>query len=1127
MKIRSIAILVLWIVLISCSSDSKPSDNDSDSIADTQCTNGEIRYIECNPGGGGTLADEDSHDDGGLIIPDSTAQQDEDDTEQQDETADDHFELPDEDTVVMQVLAISGLQQQICRDNQWLNEGECSDDIATAPCDDGEVRFLACGTDDGGMQKQICASGSWADRGSCVEGGIGGESDCDAGDELKVPCGSDSSGTGTLICEDHQWVMSECDTSSCLNGDIQIISCGQDSQGSQRRVCVTGSWKNDGSCVFNAASGDLLVAQIERNGMGITSLIEEFAYKTDGTDTWKELYRKKEALASSDPLTTYEIETTKTGAVLSRTTALIVGDTVIEWREEEWGIEGVMPLEDGSMPTDGRTRFTRLDRNGVVISEELLTYDVDGNIITIVRTYLDGGPVDRTTFFGTGELITKTESFTAEGIKLSISVRDLYGNIIMKEEQLADGRDVENYLNVHNASLNDFYWTMREFDGDENITSYKEKSVDGGALYTLTYSYADGHITQEKCATPLPERKACTQWGLPAAAVGNYAIAYTYDGEVLTTIEKSAQVDGKKEIISKAIFATAPPQAVGKIESYFTAIERTFCQHKFTNWEDRNAVDYLCDSTDAAISTNGLIHSEKWTWDVQGRLLTKIGKIDPDAPTDKTYKDSYGVTNGADGKTDKVVYTNNYNVIAPNSIEYHYTWVGNTMNEKKYTVASAVPTFVYNYAITYTKVGDLLKSVEMKQSSEDGVTVNAWNIYEYNTEGYQIKHIEKRADGTVYIEREWFDTHEVSGATRMAVDGTTVIETYSYATPGIVESSFCEAEGCTAPILAHGYALNGIPQHYWNELYTYDSEGRKLSHKIDAGTDDGTGTVVQVPNALSEKYEYNADGIPFIVDLRKEYPDCWTTPGVWDDTLLAFGTHSAILLQEKHRLETDGEYTPISQKATWLEATIEVSHTFIEVVYGANGPIVASCHYENCFASSLACKEAVYLGISHDNASICNNAKATFTYDDDGNEIKESSLDSTDAEWDVRETTWQEINSVWVILKSERKVKGYTISMEEYNDKGQLIEEFNDAPHGINSSNDPNLKFSHIKYEYDEHNNLAKEIYLNRADEEYRFILHDNRYNSDDQLEMIMRKDQDGRILGSTQMLYGSATTVE
>ena len=1135
MKLRMLFFVLLWAVLVSCSGGGSSSETDDDVTANVGCTDGEIRYIECTPGGGGIVVDEDSHDDSGLTFPDESEQTDSDDSliipdesEQQDESVDDALEIPDEDATLMQVLAISGLQQQVCRNNQWLNEGECSADIATAPCENDEVRFLACGDDNAGMQKQICAAGEWTDRGSCVEGGIGGESDCDTGDTLKVPCGADSTGTGTLSCEDNQWVMTECDTAPCLNGDIQIISCGESSEGSQRRVCVAGGWQNDGSCTFNAVGGEFLTAKIDRNAMGGTQLIEEFSYKTDGTDTWKDLFRIKETVSgfSDIPVTIYEVITTQTGAVLSRTTATVAGNTITGWKEEEWG-EGVMPLEDGTMSIDGRTRLVNLDKDGLVTYELLITYDLGGNIVSRATTYLDSGAVDRETYFGTGGMLTKTEAFTAEGVRLSISVRDFYGNMIMKEEQLADGRDVENYINVHNASLNEFSWTVREFDVDENLTIYKENNSDGGSLYALTYTYADGHITQEKCATPEPERKACTTW--ETIPVGNYTIAYTYSGETLTQIEKSAMVDGTKEIISLAVFAVAPLAAVGKVETYFTAEARAYCQHKFTNWEDRDAVDYLCDSTDTETSANGLIHLEKWTWDVQGRLLTKVGKIDPDSATDKTYRDSYNVTDGLDGKTEKTVYTNNYNMAITDSIEYHYTWVGDTMNEKKYTVASAVPTFIYNYAITKTFSGDLLTSVEMKKSSEDGVTVNAWDIYEYNAEGSQIKHIEKRADGTVYIERTWFDTHEVSGATRMAVDGTTVIETYSYATPGILESSFCEAEGCTAPILAHGYTLNGIAQLYWNETYTYDGEGRELTHQIDGGVDDGTatGVIVMTPSALFTKDSYDSTGTRFRIEEKKDYPDCWTTPGVWDGLTSLFVTHSAIDLHRKYRMEEGEDYEFILEKATWIDATIEIPHTFVEFVYGANGLIVASCDYENCFSPSLACSESQYLSVPHDNTSVCNNSKWTVTYDDNGNKIKEVLTDLSDQEWEVIDTTWQQIDTVWVVLKTERAIKGYTIHLEEYNDKGQLIEIFNDAPRGVNMANDPALEFSHIKYEYDEHGNLSKEIYLNRADEEYRFILHDNRYNTDDQLEMILRKDQDGRILGSTQMLYGAATLVE
>lgn len=1150
MKMRITVVFLLWAFLASCSGGGSSSETDDDTIANTGCTDGEIRYIECIPGG--IVIDEDSHDDSGLTFPDKSEQSDSDDSliipdesEQSDsddsliipdesEQPDDALEIPDDDATLMQVLAISGLQQQVCRNNQWLNEGECSADIVAAPCENDEVRFLACGDDNAGMQKQICTAGEWSNRGSCVEGGIGGESDCDAGDTLKVPCGADSTGTGTLNCEDHQWVMTECDTAPCLNGDIQIISCGESSEGSQRRVCVAGGWQNDGSCTFNAIGGELLTAKIDRNAMGGTQLLEEFSYKTDGTDTWKDLFRIKETVSgfSDIPVTIYEVITTQTGAVLSRTTATVAGNTITGWKEEEWG-EGVMPSNDGTMSIDGRTRLVNLDKDGLVTYELLITYDIGGNIITRVTTYLDSGAVDRETYFGTGSMLTKTEAFTAEGVRLSISVRDFYGNIIMKEEQLVDGRDVENYINVHNASLNDFSWTVREFDVDENLITYKEKNSDGGSLYALTYTYADGHMTQEKCATPEPERKACTTWA--TIPVGNYTIAYTYSGETLTQIEKSAMVDGTKETISLAVFATAPLAAVGKVETYFTAEARAYCQHKFTNWEDRNAVDYLCDSTDTETSANGLIHLEKWTWDVQGRLLTKVGKIDPESATDKTYRDSFNVTDGIDGKTEKIVYTNNYNMAVTASIEYHYTWTGDTMNEKKYTVASAVPTFVYNYSITKTFSGDVMTSVEMKTLSEDSLTVLGWNIYEYATNQVLIKHIVKRADGTVDIERTWLDTGAISGAKRMDLDGTTLIESYTLYSwnPFKVLTVTCEATGCTAPVLGadthRTYTLNGIAQLYWNETYTYDGEARELTHQIDGGIDDGTatGTIVKTLSALFTKDSYDSIGTRFRIEEKKDYPDCWTTPGVWNDTTLLFTTHSAIDLHEKYRLEDDGSYDFVLQKATWIDATIEIPHTFVDFVYGAKGLIVASCDYENCFSPSLACSEAQYLSVPHDNASICNNAKKTVTYDDDGNKIKEVLTDLADQEWDVMDITWQQVDTVWVGLKAERTIKGYTVRLEEYNDKGQLIEMFNDAPRGVNTANDPALEFYHIKYEYDEHDNLSKEIYLNRADEEYRFILHDNRYNSDDQLEMILRKDQDGRILGSTQMLYGAATLVE
>lgn len=175
-----------------------------------------------------------------------------------------------------------GIQERICIDGQWENQGDCEQPDA---CQEGDTQQIECGKDNAGLQDQECRHGAWVQIGDCVN------ADCVDGEELEpTACGLNGTGSQAQKCVDgHVQNDGVCeDDAVCVNDSKHIVPCGKNNVGQQRILCTDGQWTNEGACqddpneqCVNGTSWEQLCGYNNRGSQPLTC--DEGAWKP--TDT--------------------------------------------------------------------------------------------------------------------------------------------------------------------------------------------------------------------------------------------------------------------------------------------------------------------------------------------------------------------------------------------------------------------------------------------------------------------------------------------------------------------------------------------------------------------------------------------------------------------------------------------------------------------------------------------------------------------------------------------------------------------------------------------------------------------------------------------------------------------------
>lgn len=229
-----------------------------------------------------------------------------------------------------------GVQNLLCVDYQWEEDGTCIDD---STCFGEDERDVPCGLNNAGKQWRVCVSGKWEDddicydADACITGtnkfgacdapklgrvdlvcargqwiqeklGCDESTSCTTGETEELGCGVNKMGTLIRTCEDGAWSYGECDdTDECINAEETTMSCGSEGLGSQDYTCLQGQWvENRGSmCEIPM----VCVPEVDSNERNCPSDDSEFQYQHCTEDgqwgEWEPCGEDLAAVCEDDP----------------------------------------------------------------------------------------------------------------------------------------------------------------------------------------------------------------------------------------------------------------------------------------------------------------------------------------------------------------------------------------------------------------------------------------------------------------------------------------------------------------------------------------------------------------------------------------------------------------------------------------------------------------------------------------------------------------------------------------------------------------------------------------------------------------------------------------------------------
>ncbi|MFO7736696.1 MAG: hypothetical protein R6W70_10860 [bacterium] len=1091
-----------------------PDEDIKDDVSGEQCEDGEIRYMTCTP-------DYSSEDNDG----DETDIPDEDETDDSD--IPDDGEVPDEAPYFF-MSNPEGEQKQVCRNGVWEDEGDCE---IPGECEDGSVRYVACGEDNEGVMLQECVGGSWEDSGEC-ETPSSVINSCSEGETKTIACGPGGRGTVVLDCVDGKWEKtSSCDTSSCENGTTQYISCGTGYEGTLRRTCIQGEWEDSGTCEYFATSSEnhVLKEKIVRDSQGNAISRELFSYVLR-EDRWEtEGYTRKIRFSWSggDWLTTIIYKLNSNGFYTDYVKVTTSGSSIQSWNEYKWNEKG--GRVEPAVETENLLSHVEKDSNGEIVDSKYYEYYKSGNLKSLEHGYYDTtSSPDYETTFGSGAFLKHIQDFFSDGRKERDVVITLYGTVLKEKIWDSDDNLIKDYENFSVNSVDKQHWYEWSYDENGNLTSYVEKDVLGSELRKITRTWKDPEtLEKEECISQPESPEPCYTFdGIESCG---YTKEWAWDskGYKKSYLFTARDSDDNPVIIEERAYASEPEKARGNIAERYTYEPRQFCQQQFNTSEEHNFTAE-CDSGDNKISSNGLVKMEKWTYHVSGHLYAKFGLSDKDSTTN-LYTESYQISTDEDDRITKLEYTNSWDTPSGNELITEYFYEGDRVRKKEYKLSGGVEQI--NYHVSYRKnySAEKLTELDFQTLSDDGTTVVSWENYKYDDNGnVSEKKVYYPDTGNKKIVKVYFsEAGGVNTAKLFDTDGSTLIESYEKNSFGKLIEVFCESSGCDNAVLAGEigriYIFKGVQKDYWKEKWEYNEENMRTHHRLDTGVED-EGTLVKTEPTEEYRYVW-INGEKKLLEHICDYSSCYTAPRIWNEDSSSWEQHEAHFMHETHEYDDNGNETAAELTAEFEYDGSEIEHTFYRKDNNSHGVSEMFCDYRNCNSSGFECTVDSIENNPADNPdSPCHYIKWNFTYDSQSNLTDSESTDKKDKLWDKISQEWAEVDGAWIMTEYSREFNGKLLEENIWSDEGKMISEFKESYFGENEigTGEDNISFRNRKYSYNEHGDLVKTEYMDRNDEVYYFKEYLNTYDETVNLINVVEKDSDGNILGSTEYFYSS-----
>lgn len=1004
-------------------------------------------------------------------------------------------------------------------------------------CDNGEIRYIACGPNMDMEQRQVCADNKWGDSGDCVYPGAV----CTEGETHNVECGMNSDEEQTVTCEKGKWATGECAAKPCNDGEMKELACGIDLTGVQKKVCVSGSWQDYGGCFIKENYDGLIVLtrKISKNQVGLPVIIEDYTHYNMGSYALIKSYKKQILFKwqGGDWLTVSYYELDENNNML-KMTDVDTGDILIvdqfktgnyeikSWEEYEWNGKGAVIDSTGKLTKKNLLKLIKRDNRGAIIYSERHYYDTDGKEIKVVTGYVDDASKapDNQYYFASGTFIYSVKEYDSNGYITREGVQDTYGNWLWYRTYSAPYRLSADYRNVKINGVLVFWWKEFGYSANGHELSLIQKDISGNEVYSRQKTYDTSlRLVSEECTSTKASSEPCMNYR--GAPLDNYSKSWTYN----TSGYESAYLYSAN---SGALILEERVYDNGRIKSYYNDTERKFCSRRFNVWEDR-AYTWDCWSNDIQTNANGLIRMDIWDYDSKGRMIRHTGSTDHAALL-PYYEETYTITDDSQGSPIKISYTNSWEYSPGDGMEQTLTYnADNWINEVMHKISGGAPSFIYNYDYRKSYSGGKLASFDIKEKSESGI-VQSHYLLEFNMISQMTKRTDYYTTGKTYIAREYFLGILRGGkpitytASLYDTDGSTLLESYTMHDNSKLSLSFCTGSACMARILglevAKTYKLSGIQQDYWNESWEYDSMNFSTltKHTINSGVYDGV-TLKKTEPAYYEEYLISG-GIPYLTKLLKDYPDCYITPYLWDSSSDSWLSRNAFYYLDEHIYDAGTNETDYAKSVKYSGSS---EHVMEKMTGNADGdPSEYFCDYKNCNSDSQECADDLKKNdIEKDPDSPCHYISEFWTYDS-GYITEHARSDRNGKVWEETMITYQKTGSYTrqkIFIKRQENI---IVEQMEYNSDGKLIYEYKDNKYRENDINGTSYK--NKKYYYDDEKNLYREEWLNRQNEIVSFFNYSHTYSEDiiPGKKMIVNtviRNTDGISIGSYDYIYGPA----
>lgn len=967
-----------------------------------------------------------------------------------------------------------GFQKMVCTDGSWVSDGGCDTPVE---CETDEEKVVVCGENNEGLQRVICDDGSWVDDGDCMI-----NIECEAGEERVVECGVNGDKFLTLICENGQWKEDgECLDVSCVNGELKEVACGYNYTGVQTKVCQDNAWGDQGGCITgDPLSGEVYVKRKTTKDITNDILqVEEYSYHLVDGHLMPATYKRKLPISWSrgswlpDLYNRYNIN----GELVGHTSS-VYGEYIYELDDYEdlqvheivWGEGGA---QDSSLEFD--------------VEEAVFFGNVD-SFKVFLQEY-DLGKADRPDIFeGSFEISFNPVTLIAKYMNVSgeVSESEEWKNKKAPMHSDMPTRDME-YMKIQQIFPGGAY--LNEYDFDNYTVEQHETTPNGFMKHFIT-------LKKGTLFGDVFEKVECTSGGKSGSCFidddgiryDNFTEVWSYDANenqigLIKTSQHDVNGDGTAETVEleKKIYEN------GKIKSWWTKKERGFNENAYSP----HFIPYtpLELSSGRIIDTNGNIHYEEWTYDVDGFIIKKVGKADS-ADLDPLYETVWENTFVA-GELTRVTYTNNA------GDKFHLTFSGVSDGWiDVFLRRDPDDTFISHYSyktetvagITtrsykkYYESGNFIKGIEKKLTSNNRL-ISLAELYEEGT----------RKLVTEYDSTDMFDGERVIRRTYYDVDGVTELQRAEYHETRDTAQLFCQGSGCQNPGFSYSssyFSLNGAVQNFWNEVVTHDAQGFVESRTVIAGANKEMAVKVK-----EYQYAYSLNHQRLTTKEFLHYPNCRKDEWIWDaDASDWIRPEASEYLNET----TFDKYGNVVAYTRTIEYGDGEKHVLEELTANANEtPATYFCDYRYCNLSGEARECADFNG-ENNNLSPCNFIKTAWSYD--AQEKLTGILHSDRADNVKRETaiTWQTVAGKAVHEQFERFYAGDTVEKKTYNAHGDIVENyFNDEYVEFDKLDPPSAEFSHIKYFYDDNNGLLKEEIYGQGEIIINWFDYLNTYSSD------------------------------